>query len=132
VKRLVLESYLFLLRCEFVVTTLGLRSLHRDVLEAKVEASRSAQLVSAEDISHAMDLACVFYPKRVFCLQRSAATALLLRRHGIRAELILGARILPFKSHAWVEVEGLVVNDRPYMREVYQILETCSGPEVSG
>jgi hypothetical protein len=72
-----------------------------------------------------MDLACVFYPKSVLCLQRSAATTLLLRRHGIRAELVIGAQMLPFKSHAWVEVEGTVVNDKPYMREIYQVLERC-------
>jgi hypothetical protein len=72
-----------------------------------------------------MDLACVFYPKPVRCLQRSAATTLLLRRHGVGAELVIGAQLLPFRSHAWVECGGAVVNDKPYMREMYQVLEHC-------
>jgi hypothetical protein len=71
-----------------------------------------------------MDLACVFFPKRVLCLQRSAATTLLLRRYGIQAEMVIGAQMLPFKSHAWVESAGVVINDRPYMREIYQVLES--------
>jgi hypothetical protein len=72
-----------------------------------------------------MDLACVFYTKQILCLQRSAATTLLLRRHGIYAEMVIGAQMLPFKSHAWVEVDGAVVNDKPYVREIYQVLERC-------
>ena len=72
-----------------------------------------------------MDFACVLYPKQVLCLQRSAATTLLLRRRGIAAEMVIGAQLLPFKSHAWVESEGAVVNDKPYVREIYRILDRC-------
>jgi hypothetical protein len=39
--------------------------------------------------------------------------------------MVLGAQMLPFKSHAWVEVDGIVVNDKPYMLEIYQVLERC-------
>jgi hypothetical protein len=52
-------------------------------------------------------------------------TAVLLRRRGWRAEMVIGAQILPFKSHAWVEIEGQVVNDKPYMRDIYNVLERC-------
>jgi hypothetical protein len=72
-----------------------------------------------------MDLACVFYPKQVLCLQRAAATTQLLRGHGIRAEMVIGAQLMPFQSHAWVEVDGSVVNDKPYIRDIYQELERC-------
>jgi hypothetical protein len=70
-----------------------------------------------------MDIACALYPKRVLCLQRSAATLFLLRRHGWDATLVIGAQTVPFKSHAWVELNGAVVSDKPYMREMYQVLE---------
>ncbi len=70
-----------------------------------------------------MDLACVFYFKRVLCLQRSAATTLLMRRHGIGVQMFTGAQIIPPEFHAWVEVNGIVVNDKPYMRDIYQIFE---------
>jgi hypothetical protein len=61
----------------------------------------------------------------VLCLQRSAATAFLLRRHGWSAEMVIGAQLLPFHSHAWVEVDGQVVNDKPYIAEIFQVLERC-------
>ncbi len=70
----------------------------------------------------AVEKACIWYPKKAVCLQRSAVTACLLRSAGVPAELIIGARVMPLSSHAWVEVEGAVVNDHPKIREVYQRL----------
>src|SRR5437660_8652155 len=67
----------------------------------------------ADDIVWAVDEACVWYVRRVACLQRSVVATWLLRRHGLRAELVIACRPLPFESHAWVEVDGRVVNDRP-------------------
>jgi hypothetical protein len=72
-----------------------------------------------------MDLACVFYFKRVLCLQRSAATTILLRRHGATASMMTGVQILPPEFHAWVQIGDTVVNDKPYMREIYHVWESC-------
>src|SRR5579863_2378824 len=80
---------------------------------------------AVERICSAMDMACIWYWKEALCLQRSAATACLLRRCGIPAELVIGAQQLPFKAHAWVEVGGRVVNDKPYMHEMYSVLDRC-------
>jgi Transglutaminase-like superfamily len=77
------------------------------------------------DLCHAVDLACVFYFKQVMCLQRLAATTLLFRRHGWEAEMVIGAQVLPFKSHTWVEIKGAAVNDKPYMMDMYRVLERC-------
>jgi hypothetical protein len=49
----------------------------------------------------------------------------LLKQCGVAAEMVIGAQQLPFKSHAWVEVDGSVVNDKPYMREMYAIVDRC-------
>ena len=77
---------------------------------------------SVADICNAIDFACVLYFKQVLCLQRSAATALLLRRNGWEATMVIGVRSLPFRSHAWVEASGRVVNDKPYIRDIYRVL----------
>lgn len=76
-------------------------------------------------ICSAMDLACVWYWKQPLCLQRSAATACLLKRYGVPAQLVIGAQRLPFKAHAWVEVGNTVVNDKAYIREIYRVLDRC-------
>jgi hypothetical protein len=124
-KRLFVEGYLHLLMVEWQMSFLKLSTLHRRVRTANVSIPRSGLLYSARDICHAVDLACVLYPKRVYCLQRAAATTLLLRRHGLCAEMVIGAQMLPLWSHAWVELEGVVINDKPYMRTIYRVLERC-------
>jgi hypothetical protein len=78
-----------------------------------------------ERICDAVDSACLWYWKQVLCLQRSVATVILLRKRGIPAELVIGAQHMPFKAHAWVEVDGRVVNDRSYMSEMYSVLDRC-------
>ena len=65
------------------------------------------------------------YWKRALCLQRSAATTCLLKRYGVPAHMVIGAQHTPFKSHAWVEVDERVVNDKPYISEVYAVLDKC-------
>jgi hypothetical protein len=102
----------------------GTRSLHdalRDLAVSKVSRSK----YTAEQLCHATDMACVLYVKPVLCLQRSAATAMMLRRNGFNAELVIGARIIPFRAHAWVELEHLVINDKSYTPELYRELNRC-------
>lgn len=121
-KRLVLESWCLLLIFDYVMRFRTFEDLHRIVRERRVQPDK---MVPSADLCRAIDLACVFYFKPVRCLQRSAATALLLRRHGWNAEMVIGVQVLPFKSHAWCEIEGAVVNDKPYMSEIYAVLERC-------
>jgi len=78
-----------------------------------------------EKVCAAVDMACIWYWKEVLCLQRSAATACLLKQCGVAAQMVIGAQQMPFKAHAWVEVEGRVVNDKPYVRDMYAVLERC-------
>jgi hypothetical protein len=122
---LVLESWLALLYFELILQIRDFGTLHRSVREEPVRSTLNANPILSEDICNAIDLACVFYFKQVLCLQRSAATVLLLRRHGWKAEMVIGAQMLPFKSHAWVEIGGSIVNDKPYMLDIYQVLERC-------
>ena len=78
-----------------------------------------------ERVCSSMDMACLWYWKEVLCLQRSAATTCLLRSHGVPAQMVIGTQQMPFKAHAWVEVERRVVNDKPYVSEIYMVLDRC-------
>jgi hypothetical protein len=120
--RLVLKSLLLLIYLELIMRFTPFKKLHSIVRRQQV-LSRPKGRCSVEDVCHAVDLACAFYFKPVLCLQRSAAAAVLLRRHGWSAQMVIGLQVLPFKSHAWVELGGTVVNDKPYMPEIYRELE---------
>ena len=74
---------------------------------------------TSERVCAAVDMASIWYWKKVLCLQRSAATACLLREHGVPAEMVIGAQHVPFRAHAWVEIGGRVVNDKSYTSEMY-------------
>ncbi len=58
------------------------------------------------------------------CLSRSLALLLLLRRGGHAAQLRLGVSLAggAFAAHAWVELDGRVLNDRPDVSTRYRPL----------
>jgi hypothetical protein len=106
-----------------------LRSGNFAAIYARVRRTPVSQSpVATNALEHAcaaVDAACLWYWKQVLCLQRSVVTVILLRRQGIAAELVIGAQHMPFKAHAWVEVNGQVVNDRSYTNEMYSVLDRC-------
>ncbi len=99
-------------------------SLHRRVREFGLNRTPSCADTQS-NVASALDLACCFYPKRVLCLQRSAVLVKMLRRRGVPAHMMIGAQKLPFKAHAWVEVNGKAFNDRLAERERFLVLEVC-------
>jgi hypothetical protein len=121
--KFVLESYSLLLWVEVMMVLRNLGAICGLVRTNQLPRKPSHRGPSCSQLCQAINLACVLYPKRVLCLQRSAATTVLLRRHGIAAEMVIGARVLPFRSHSWVEVDRVVVNDKPYMAEIYSPIE---------
>ena len=72
-------------------------------------------------VSIAVNYACVWYPKQALCLQRSFVTTYLLRKQGVAAHMVLGAQKLPFKAHAWVEVDGRAINERSNVQATYAV-----------
>ena len=124
-KKLVLESLCLLIYVDWMMRLEGLSALQRTLQNEHMRLKQAHGIPPREELCRAIDLACAFYFKQVLCLQRSAATVLLLRRHGHPAEMVIGAQVLPFKSHAWVESDGVVVNDRPYVGDIYKPLERC-------
>jgi hypothetical protein len=59
------------------------------------------------------------------CLRRSLLTWWLLRGEGIASDICLGVRTPGgiLEAHAWVEYEGIVLNDRPDVRQKFQVLQ---------
>jgi hypothetical protein len=123
--RLLVESYLLLLHVEMLLKVRNLRAIYDLVLRQSIAKPLRMGESSIEAICHAMDLACALYVKPVECLQRSAATTVLLKRLGWEAKLVIGAQVLPFKAHAWTEVGGCVVNDKPSVTGLYTVLDRC-------
>jgi hypothetical protein len=121
---LVLRAYLRLVQFDLYLARGNFQALY-DTVRTFPITEMPTSVDSTERICAAVDMACIWYWKEVLCLQRSAATACLLKRYGVPAQMMIGAQQMPFKAHAWVEVQGQVVNDKPYMREMYAVLDRC-------
>jgi|ERR1700733_374315 len=120
---LVLKAYLMLICFDFYLARDNFAALYRKVRNYPV--SEDMPPLAVERICAAVDIASIWYWKEVLCLQRAAATACLLKRYSVTAQMVIGVQQMPFKAHAWVEVNGHVVNDKPYMPEMYAVLDRC-------
>lgn len=121
---LTIRAYLALVRFDLFLSRQDFAGLYDTVRR------RPCRRIAFEDratneICSAVDFACIWYWKHVLCLQRSAAAACLLKDAGVPAELVIGAQHMPFRAHAWVEVNGCVVNDKSYTKEMYSVLDRC-------
>ena len=121
---LVLKAYLKLIYFDLYLARGNFAALYDKVRNYPV-GTNTPDPDAVETINSAIDLACIWYWKEALCLQRSAATACLLKQYGVPAQMVIGAQQLPFKAHAWVEVDGRVVNDKPYTPEMYEVLDRC-------
>ena len=121
---LVLNAYLKLIHFDLCLARGNFEALYNRVREHPI-GNGPASADSVQRICAAIDMACIWYWKEALCLQRSAATACLLRRYGVPAQMVIGAQQMPFRAHAWVEVRGRVVNDKCNKVEMYAVLDRC-------
>ncbi len=98
--------------------------IHHLVSNWKVHSQEGSPDV-VDRVCNAVNYACVVYPKSVLCLQRSAVTTCLLRSCGVAAHMVIGAQKVPFKSHAWTEVDGRPINERRDVQKIYGVWERC-------
>jgi hypothetical protein len=86
-----------------------LQWIERSVRRVPVRAMHSSdQILGAQTV---VAIAAALYPGRALCLEQSLALYFFLRRSGVAARLRLGVKAYPFEAHAWIEVNGVPVND---------------------
>jgi prolyl oligopeptidase len=122
--KLVAESMISLVRTELWLRQRGNRPLY-EMLRGIAPTSIVTRTYSPQAIRHSMEIACMIYPKAVLCLQHSVAITLVLRQHGFPAQLVIGSRVDLFTFHSWVVVGDQVINDKPYISEIYRELARC-------
>ncbi|MBZ5724264.1 MAG: lasso peptide biosynthesis B2 protein [Acidobacteriia bacterium] len=115
---LIAQALWQLLRYDVVLRAGGFRRIHRDLGRRRPKPAGGAPSREAR-ICEAMRWALSLYCKPALCLQRAVATARLLRRHGMEAHVVIGYRPEPFFGHAWVEIEGRVVDDSPAWQRLH-------------
>ncbi len=118
----VLAAFLGLLLFDLILSMCSLKALCACVRRWPARKNLALHGESVQLVCAAVHRACVWYPKRTLCLQRSAVTTCLLRSWGIPATMKIGFRPMPFMAHAWVEADGAVINDWPRVKKFYASL----------
>lgn len=121
-KRETLTAFIGLLAFDLLLKIRGFQSLIQKVEHWPTAVPATTDLETCGRIRAMVDRAQMYYPKKAMCLQHSAVVTCLLRRRGVPAEMILAAQTFPPKAHAWVEVDGKVVNDFTAVQKTYQVM----------
>ena len=99
---------------------LGLRLLGLPRFQAQLERARkpicpAITLPKIQALGELVNIAARHTLGSRTCLTRSLLLGWLLRRRGVQSQLRIGVRFThgALDAHAWVECEGVPVNDRP-------------------
>jgi hypothetical protein len=112
----------------------GLRVIGFARIHAWAAGSRGAPAAAPEPHSPAavgalVNMAGGVMPFFSTCLTRSLALVWILGRHGVPRQLRIGVRTADerFDAHAWVEHDGLPINDSPGVSERFAVLDSIGG-----
>ena len=122
-KRETFTAFVALLSFDLLLKWRGFQSLIEKVEHWPTAKPRTTNLDLCKRVRAMVDRAQMYYPKKAMCFQHSAVVTCLLRRRGVPAEMVLAAQEFPPKGHAWVEVEGHVVNDSPIVKKSHRVLK---------
>lgn len=102
-----------------------LRSLLLRFSPVPVSVCGDSALQLATSISRLVQAAASRMPFTISCLVRSTTLWWFLRRQGIPSDMRIGINQQQegFHAHAWVEINGVVLNDRADIHEQYSAFE---------
>jgi hypothetical protein len=122
-KRETFAAFVGLLSFDLLLKFRGFQSLIERVEHWPTAKPHASDPELCRRVRAMVDRAQMYYPKKAMCLQHSAVVTCLLRRRGVPAEMVLAAQEFPPKGHAWVEVEGHVVNDSQAVKKNHRVLK---------
>lgn len=111
----VLKAYVILLKVNLILKLFGFNHLINHIKNQhqknKISLSPAAAENQLDDITFSLNQACFYYFYRTKCLEWAATFTLLAIDKGIDAKLNIGVQNNPFYAHAWVEINGRVIED---------------------
>ncbi len=114
-QRTLLAAWLWLPLFWLGLRVLGLPRFQALLLKTPVPSAQGLTLPAIQALGEAVNIAARHAPFPAACLTRSLLLGWLLQRRGVKSQLRIGVRLMQgvLDAHAWVECEGIPVNDRP-------------------
>jgi hypothetical protein len=139
-RRLLIHSVLLLPIIHVALLVLGysrLRGVMEKLLPLKpieMHPCEAENIQRARDIARIVSIAARHGLYKATCLRRSLLAWWFLRGQGIQSRICFGVRKMDrqLEAHAWVEYQGIVINDSERVREAYQTLEETFPPTKLG
>jgi len=70
-----------------------------------------------EKLAQTLDRACIYFPAKTLCLAWACALTLLMIKRGWKCSFKIGIQTQPFYAHAWVESQGMIINDASSLQQ---------------
>jgi len=131
---LLLQAFVFIPLIAVSLRLMNFQRLHSILLGFSNDppgVCGEAALQQAASISRLVQAAASRMPSKITCLVRSTTLWYLLRRQGIGSEIRIGVNQQggEFHAHAWVEIDGIVINDRDDIHHQYSTFEQITMPD---
>lgn len=139
-RRLLFQSVLFLPTIHITLYLLGYYRL-RGVMEKMIPikpfdnpASETQILQRAQEIARIVSIAAKHGFYKATCLRKSLLVWGFMRRQGIQGRICFGVRMIEgrLEAHAWVEYQGIVINDSMDVHKNYRALNDVFPPSKFG
>ena len=119
----IIEAYITFI-CLFVILRLkGIKHYLKYSDDISLISRKRANMDYINSVRKSVDLAARLTLFNADCVYKSLTLAIMLRRRSIPAVVCMGIYSFPFGAHAWVEVNGLVVNDNAKFIRRFRRLE---------
>ena len=119
--RTLLAAWLWLPLFWLGLRLLGLPRFQTWLFMPPARSALSLTLPVIKALGEAVNIAARHTPFPASCLTRSLLLGWLLRRRGVASKLRIGVRLTQgmLDAHAWVECQGVPVNDNPDVNEQF-------------
>jgi len=131
-KRVFLSAVLLLPLIWLVLRLFGLAHLQAWIDRVPFAARMQLSVAELSDIGALVNSAARYTPSPVTCLTRSLLLRWLLRRRGIASVLRIGVQLVEGRldAHAWVEYQGVPINDAPDVGQRFAAFNETLSPEA--
>ena len=109
----VFRCFILLASCDVALRVLGFARTLRIARRLAGETADQVDHALIERTMHNIVMATALYPGRSKCLEQAVAGFILLRRCGAPVQIRLGVQPYPFFAHAWLELNGVPLNEAP-------------------
>ena len=123
-RRVFCQASLLLPGCRFALWWVSFQRL-QSLISRLRPCARQRGAIAATSVAAMVSSAAALSPLDYSCLHRSLALCWLLARRGVAGQLRIGVRQDEngFTAHAWVEIDGVPINDVPEVRARFTAFE---------